>query len=653
MENDGDGAVNDNVAGQEGMETKTTSSSSTVELTDEMRVLMNSLDMSVEDAKEALEQFGSITEVFRYHFKEEKKLDAEEDGAGKEGGGVEEERLRREEEEMRLLKIEVERVAEERKAIRDMFDRLQEREAKLLRDEKKILARTPARTPTRAVDEEELHERLAKLEREIKMERHGSVLELRDREVESPPPMDPPRTFTYHNRSDDRSARASLDVDVPPATRRDALDLVDGPDRLGVGTGASAPAAAAAAAAAGASPAVTATTDTPAAASRHRPALFITKLLPDVKFGAWAQAAMMRLTASDAPEDLKLSMVFEAMLTHERLLEHFSNLRSLHPTKTTLELLQLMRGDAEIADYVKPTRRKPFWPTYREGKDTIRAHAACMLAEAEDVGVSDTELKVAFQTSLVGRAKAIATEKADNFPKITAKELIDYVCHTLENNETQADYQNLQHLAPEGSEEAGNKEKVVPYSTRLIEEATRILTKRGYTMQQVEEMALMIFIKNVGGVIGEKLQDLHPQSWDHAITVARNIEARLEREKQETGRLGAFHGRGGGRGGRGGRGGGRGGRNGNNNNHSNNNNNNGGQGGQKNQGSSSSSSGNQRVGAQGKGKGLDWVLQAQCHHCNEVGHIKIGCPKFLAELKKGKESKNSKRGPAGTQEDSD
>ena len=383
--------------------------------------------------------------------------------------------------------------------------------------------------------------------------------------------------------------------------------------------------------------------DPPSPSSRSTP-IHIPNLRPGVTFAAWARSAELRLKASSASEQDKTLSVFESLIAHTTLLEEFSRLKKADSSRTAEQVLRLISADEKFSTYVQHVRRRPNWARFDPVRDTLRAHAIVLENEARDCGAADSELKSAFLTTISGRAQQLAVLKHQTDPKISARELMDHCIQRLENRETSTDLSLLMKIVPK------DKECVSDFANRLIEEATRILFSRNYSSDQIEDQSRLIFINNIGGVIGEKLQDLAPETWDRAVTVARNVEARLNLERDSTPHLGAFNSRGGGsRGGKGGgsRGGGGGSNRGGGNNRGGGGGHRGGGGGYRGGGSHS--------GARPKTKDLSWTLTAECHECGEKGHIRIQCPTLIKKIRDGAktEPKNGSGGSAKDPRDED
>ena len=570
------------------------SEGSTTEPKHEIASIMSTFKVSLDEAETVWEECGRcLIKVFR----------AYEDGLKQD----EEERKRKEEEEAEEAREkERQRLEELRRCEEEERARVKE---ELRRREMEIKAEMEARkeeeirkmaeeAARRAEEERRNAEEAVKKEEEMRIkEEVGSIYDFDD----EPPPPSTPRRVARMSTTFVRRRRSV--VPSPPRAdddgREDDIDedVVDAP-----------------------------TTTT---ATLHIPAL-----APGVRFPAWARSAELRLQASSAVEATKIIHVFDALLLHSNILAKFTELKKTG--KNALQIVQALKVDPELATYQKKVRRRPNWARFDPNKDTIRAHSIVLKNEAEDVDASDAELRSAFMSSISGRAQQLAVLKKESEPDISANDLMNHVIKRLEDKETSTDMARLYNLKPKENESAND------YANRLIEETTRILFKRNYTAEQVDENARIVFINNIGGTIGERLQDACPETWEKAVEMARQVEARLKAEGND-GKLGAFRGRGGGKGGRGGRGGGQGGRNdgdrGNDDRgNRNNDNRNRGDGGGRSRRNKDDRSGTR------KSKGAEWILDAECNHCHEIGHIKIGCPKLLAKMKKDRESKNSKRG---------
>ena len=361
-------------------------------------------------------------------------------------------------------------------------------------------------------------------------------------------------------------------------------------------------------------------------------------LKPGTKFKNWAKVEITFIKASTQPEPAKITALLEVLLDSEELFDAASIKMETDSSVNAVKLLEHL--STVHGDMVIPIRRKPTWPQFQAG-DSIRTHAAIFKGEADASNQDDNALKMAFMGSLHGSNRNHALQYHRSHPNCTSAEVVEHVVNLVENNRTQVDFSLLNSMTPNVNERAEE------FGARISEAASNVLVPRGYTETQINDMALNIFIRNIGQGINEKLAAVLPPTLPEAIARARNLQE-IQRQKEEDDkrieeRVAAFRGphqnqRGkGGRGrgqsyNRGGRGGGRGG--------GGNRHNNGGNGGGRQSNDyeeNEDSRGNRRYGngggggsgggppRQGNGGGSGRNF-GNCYRCNQPGHIRKNCP---------------------------
>ena len=223
--------------------------------------------------------------------------------------------------------------------------------------------------------------------------------------------------------------------------------------------------------------------------------------------------------SSDAPHNLKIGEVLEALLEHQALISAILDQHTADSTKKIGKIIEeLAHGDFE--NYYKPVKRKPNWPKFGE-KDTIRAFTAAFSLEKTDSGADEKEARAAYVCGLTGAPRTIATMKVTSSPLISFADLSEYLITALESRETEADMTMLDAMTDRPGQ------SVEDYGRAVLEKATRVLSAHGYNDDQIHARARQIFVRNLRGLVGDKLRDLYPETWEKAISLARNIESKM------------------------------------------------------------------------------------------------------------------------------
>ena len=94
--------------------------------------------------------------------------------------------------------------------------------------------------------------------------------------------------------------------------------------------------------------------------------------------------------------------------------------------------------------------------------------------------------------SLHGSNRNHALQYHRSHPNCTSAEVVEHVVNLVENNRTTVDFSLLNSMTPNANERAEE------FAARISEAASNVLVSRGYTETQINDMALNIFIKNIG-----------------------------------------------------------------------------------------------------------------------------------------------------------
>ena len=340
--------------------------------------------------------------------------------------------------------------------------------------------------------------------------RHLSKEKIVHFEVDETRPMRLAETrheYTWHESTPDEETRSTLGAEAT---------MLGAASSTGSGTGG------AAGSSTGGTAGSSSGSGTGGGASAKTTSIELIPLKTGVYFRDWVPAACLRLRSSTASHDIKTGEVMEALMEHPPLLQEVINQKTSAPAKKVIDIIEGMRR-GEFGDYIKKVKRTANWPKFT-AKDTIRSYTVAFRMEMKDSGRDDEEARSAYVCGLNGTPRTIATMKVTSSPLISFEDLATYLIATLESRETEADLNMLDAMTDRPGQ------TVEEYARAVLEEATRVLSAHGYSDEQIRSRAHQIFVRNLRGAVGDKLRDLFPETWDKAISLARNIESKMAKE---------------------------------------------------------------------------------------------------------------------------
>ena len=232
----------------------------------------------------------------------------------------------------------------------------------------------------------------------------------------------------------------------------------------------------------------------------------------------WCYLAVGRMAGmTTATEQDKKLAALAVLAVDTRAFDEFRELVE-GGTKTQAALKEMADNTANEFSWRRESgRRQPKWPKYDAAKDTIYAFNVSMGLEKEVSGASDKDAVSAYLAHLTGQARNYATLFYNSNRSCTLNEIMGSVKSSLEKTDTQADFNLLKHLKQE------NK-TVAKFGPFVLEKVTNVLLPFYYTEAQIKQQAQEYFVRGLRDNIRKEVEKQFPPTWDHAFTLARNVE---------------------------------------------------------------------------------------------------------------------------------
>ena len=502
----------------------TSDSDDTLEIADEYQdavtELVRVVGLKAEDALRELESGKTVAQVAMEM--ERQKLMAHMEGVEKERERMEVERKK----EKERIEMEYSRIEKERQKIEEEKKERKKAASSKSPEIGKMDLGDSVRRKERSVKKEsaELMDLMGDIQREMG-EIKSSVKEGARRDKESRERSRARKSVSF--KTEPRSPSASSDVFV------DAVDgmYVEDHDELDAPDASSTPAS-----------------TSPATVS-------LTPMKHNNRFSEWCWVSAQKLKASTASVAIKRAAILEALQGTKA----FVLARPL-VEDSSLVPVQILRqlAEGELSEWVYKNR-EPKWKKW-DPTSSLRAHTTVLLLERDDSGADEDSFMTGFLSSISGAPQSIATERQKADPTMSTEELMASLVKAVENDVTDADLDILEATVQQPTETTDQ------YAQNIYEAASRILLAQNpsTTIPTIQQTAKRIFLRGLRGETGERTRNAFPQTWDHALLISRQAEAKYPATTATI--APAAYGRGGGGGGRGrgygnsnrGRGGGRG-----------------------------------------------------------------------------------------------